>query len=131
MCERKTILVRGDSRRMMGIRAVTALSTSSVLEVGRGQERSRTLGIVDDTDIQLPQRRILSRPKLFVVVFGPRLEELLVLLAETDFGVGDALEHVLRAKIVSMGSPEDRETEKAKGRTWNLRLVTLKTAESP
>lgn len=131
MCERKTILVRGESRRMMGIKAVTVMSQVKSLVSQRPLHRRKTwlcerltLRVVDDGDIQPPQRAVLASPEALEVVRGPGLEERLVVVVEEHVLVGNALKDVLCEEVSAGGElGRSSRSKEAKRRTWNLRLL--------
>lgn len=130
MCERNTILVRGDSRRMIGIKAVTvgAKSSSARAISGRtGREVRLTLRVVDDGDVESTKRAVLALPMTLEIVQSPSLEESFVFVVQQDVGVGHTLEDILRMK---RSGPEIPGSQAAQ-LTWNFRFVMLNTEGSP
>lgn len=103
MCERYTILVRGDSRRMIGMSAVTGGARGGQRECRSSQVKAGgrlTLRVVDNGDVEPTERTVLAGPVALEVVRRPRFEQFHVVLVQEDVRFRDALQDVLReAKV--------------------------------
>lgn len=108
MCERYTILVRGDSRRMIGMSAVTEELFEVSITLSKAKGALPTLRVVDDGDVKPTERTVLAGPVALKVVRRPRLKKFFVVLVQQNVRFRHALQNVLRS--AKCASELQRET---------------------